>query len=150
MNAEPFFQIDKVIHEKGRLSIVSLLAATTELSFTELRDTLRMTDGNLSVHLRTLQEAGYVAVIKSYVRRRPLTTCRLTEAGRRAFGEYIVVLERIVEQARVLDPRNLSPTGQSEPPGSLAKEPAKRAGAKDGARSGGGAIHGEPDLAGSS
>lgn len=148
MNAEPFFQIDKVIHEKGRLSIMSLLAATAELSFTELRDTLRMTDGNLSVHLRTLQEAGYVAVTKSFVQRRPLTTCRLTEAGRRAFGEYIVVLERIVEQARVLDPQNMLATGAIRTSGSTVKDSPKRGAGKEGAKSGG-ADRSEPGLAGS-
>ena len=73
----PTLQLDRVIHEKGRMAIMSLLAATPELSFTEMRDTLSMTDGNLSVHLRTLQETGYVAVTKSYQDRKPLTTCTL-------------------------------------------------------------------------
>ncbi len=100
MNPEPFLQLDRVIHEKGRLPIVSLLAANTELSFTEIRDTLKMTDGNLSMHLKTLQEAGYVAVTKSYQNRRPLTTCSLTAAGRRAFASYIDLLEQIVRQTK--------------------------------------------------
>lgn len=102
MNLEPFLQLDRVIHEKGRLPIVSLLAAHTELSFTEIRDTLRMTDGNLAVHLRTLQEAGYIAITKRFRERRPLTTCGLTPAGRSAFAAYIDLLERIVRQAREL------------------------------------------------
>lgn len=100
MNPEPFLQLDRVIHEKGRLPIMSLLAANTELSFTEIRDTLKMTDGNLSMHLKTLQEAGYVAVTKSYQNRRPLTTCSLTAAGRQAFASYIDLLEQIVRQAK--------------------------------------------------
>jgi DNA-binding HxlR family transcriptional regulator len=100
VNPEPFQQLDRVIHEKGRLPIVSMLAATPELSFRELRDTLQMTDGNLSVHLRTLQEAGYVAITKSYRQGRPLTTCALTESGRVAFKGYIDLLEAIVRQAR--------------------------------------------------
>ncbi len=100
MNPEPFLQLDRVIHEKGRLPIMSLLAANTELSFTEIRDTLKMTDGNLSMHLKTLQEAGYVAVTKSYQNRRPLTTCSLTAAGRRAFASYIDLLEQIVRQTK--------------------------------------------------
>ncbi len=100
MNPEPFLQLDRVIHEKGRLPIVSLLAANPELSFTDIRDTLQMTDGNLSVHLRTLQEAGYVALTKSYHRGRPLTTCALTLEGRKAFGRYIDLLELIVRQAK--------------------------------------------------
>ncbi len=100
MNPEPFLQLDRVIHEKGRLPIMSLLAASAELSFTEIRDTLKMTDGNLSMHLKTLQEAGYVAVTKSYQNRRPLTTCALTAAGQQAFTGYIDLLEQIVRQTK--------------------------------------------------
>ncbi len=100
MNPEPFLQLDRVIHEKGRLAIMSLLAATPDLSFTELRDTLQMTDGNLTTHIRTLQEAGYVAVAKSYQNNRPLTTCALTVAGRSAFSHYVNLLDQIVRQAR--------------------------------------------------
>ena len=74
MNTEHFLQLDRVIHEKGRMGIMSLLAATPELSFTEVRDTLQMTDGNLMSHVRTLQEAGYVVVSKSFQNNRPLTT----------------------------------------------------------------------------
>lgn len=100
MNPKPFLQIDRVIHEKGRLPIMSLLAAAADMSFTEMRDTLKMTDGNLSMHLRTLQEAGFVAVTKSYRHHRPLTTCMLTPAGRKAFAAYIDLLEQIVREAR--------------------------------------------------
>ena len=100
MNPEPFQQLDRVIHEKGRLAIMSMLAASPELSFTELRDALAMTDGNLTTHIRALQETGYVSVAKSFQNRRPLTTCSLTAAGRKAFTEYINLLERIVQQNR--------------------------------------------------
>jgi DNA-binding MarR family transcriptional regulator len=100
VNPEPFLQLDRVIHEKGRLPIMSLLAATTEMSFTEMRDTLKMTDGNLSMHLKTLQEAGFVAVSKSYRDHSPLTTCMLTPAGKKAFAAYIDLLEQIVREAR--------------------------------------------------
>jgi DNA-binding MarR family transcriptional regulator len=96
----PSLQLDRVIHEKGRMAIVSLLAASPELSFTEMRDALNMTDGNLSVHLKTLQEAGYVALTKSYQDKKPLTTCSLTKSGRTAFTTYINLLEQIVRQAR--------------------------------------------------
>jgi DNA-binding MarR family transcriptional regulator len=89
-----------VIHEKGRLGIMSMLAASPELSFTELRDALEMTDGNLTSHMRTLQEAGYVSVSKSYQDNRPLTTCSLTAAGKRAFTNYINLLEQVVQQNR--------------------------------------------------
>jgi DNA-binding MarR family transcriptional regulator len=100
VNPEPFLQLDRVIHEKGRLAIMSSLAATPGLAFTELRDTLGMTDGNLTTHIRTLQQAGYVAVAKSFQNNRPLTTCSLTTAGRRAFADYISLLEQIVRQTR--------------------------------------------------
>jgi len=100
VNPEPFLQLDRVIHEKGRLAIMSMLAASPELSFTELRDALAMTDGNLTTHIRALQEAGYLAVAKSFQNRRPLTTCSLTAAGRKAFTEYLNLLERIVQQNR--------------------------------------------------
>lgn len=100
MNPQAFLQLDRVIHEKGRLAIMSMLAASPELSFTELRDALTMTDGNLTTHIRTLQEAGYVSVTKSFQNKRPLTTCALTAAGKTAFTNYINLLERIVQQTK--------------------------------------------------
>ena len=100
MNAQPFLQLDRVIHEKGRLAIMSMLAASPELSFTELREALSMTDGNLTTHIRTLQEAGYVSVTKSFQNNRPLTTCALTRAGKKAFTAYINLLAEIVQQSR--------------------------------------------------
>ena len=100
MNPEPFLQLDRVIHEKGRLAIMSMLAASPELAFTELRDALSMTDGNLTSHMRTLQENGYVAVSKSFQDNRPLTTCSLTAAGKKAFTTYIDLLEQVLQQAR--------------------------------------------------
>ena len=100
MNPETFLQLDRVIHEKGRLAIMSMLAASPELSFTELRDALNMTDGNLTTHIRTLQEAGYVSVTKSFRDNRPLTTCALTAAGKKAFTGYINLLESIIQQTR--------------------------------------------------
>jgi len=66
VNPEPFLQLDRVIHEKGRLAIMSLLAASPQLSFTEMRDTLNMTDGNITAHVRTLHESGYIAVTKAF------------------------------------------------------------------------------------
>ena len=100
MNPEPFLQLDRVIHEKGRLAIMSMLAATPELSFTEMRNTLNMTDGNLTTHIRTLQEAGYLSVTKAFQNNRPLTTCSLTAAGRKAFHSYINLLEQIIRQTK--------------------------------------------------
>jgi DNA-binding MarR family transcriptional regulator len=98
VNPESFLQLDRVIHEKGRLAIMSMLAASPELSFTELRGALEMTDGNLTTHIRTLQEAGYVSVSKSYKKNRPLTTCSLTTEGKKVFANYINLLEQIVQQ----------------------------------------------------
>ncbi|MCL4178582.1 MAG: transcriptional regulator [Verrucomicrobia bacterium] len=100
MNPEPFLQLDRVIHEKGRLAMMSMLAASPRLSFTELRDALAMTDGNITAHARTLQEAGYIAVTKVFQAGRPLTTFSLTESGRAAFAGYVRLLERIVDQTR--------------------------------------------------
>ena len=93
-------ELDPVLHERGRLAIVSVLAAAERLTFTELRDALEMTDGNLSVHLQKLEEKGYVAIDKQFVGRRPQTTCRLTRAGRRALGAYLDGLEAIVKRGR--------------------------------------------------
>ena len=100
MNPEAFLQLDRVIHEKGRLAIMSMLAASPELSFIELGDASGMTDGNLTTHIRTLQEAGYVSVAKTYQNNRPLTTCMLTAKGRKAFADYINLLEQIVQQSK--------------------------------------------------
>ena len=100
MNPEPLLQLDRIIHEKGRLAIMSLLAASAQLSFTELRDTLNLTDGNLTAHIRTLQEAGYVSITKSFQGSRSLTTFALTAQGKKAFSQYIDLLEQIVLQAK--------------------------------------------------
>ena len=100
MNPDTFLQLDRVIHEKGRLAILSMLAASPELSFTELRDALTMTDGNLTTHIRTLQQAGYLSATKSFQNNRPLTTCSLTSAGRKAFANYINLLEQIIRQTK--------------------------------------------------
>ena len=93
-------ELDPVLHERGRLAIVSVLAAVDRLPFTELRDNLEMTDGNLSVHLQKLEDKGYVATDKQFVGRRPQTTCRLTRAGRQAFSRYLDHLQAIIQQGR--------------------------------------------------
>ena len=97
LNLEAFEKLDKVIHERGRLAIMSILAAVESLSFKELKEQLKMTDGNLSVHMRTLEESGYVAVTKTFVNRKPRTDFALTPEGRIAFQEYIHTLEEIVK-----------------------------------------------------
>ena len=93
-----------MLHERGRLAIVSVLAAIDSIIFTELRDDLGMTDGNLSVHLQKLEEKGYVTISKQFVGRRPQTTCRLTKAGRQAFTKYLDHLQAIVQQGRGQQP----------------------------------------------
>jgi DNA-binding transcriptional ArsR family regulator len=93
-------ELDPLLHERGRLAIVSVLAAVERLTFTELRDHLEMTDGNLSVHLQKLEDKGYVAIDKQFIGRRPQTSCRLTKAGRQAFTRYLNHLEAIVQQGR--------------------------------------------------
>lgn len=95
-----FSQIDKIIHEKGRLSIMTLLAGRTEWSFADLKAELNMSDGNLITHLRTLGTAGYVAEDRGDSGTRPRTTYKLTKAGRKAFENYLDVLEAIVRATR--------------------------------------------------
>jgi DNA-binding MarR family transcriptional regulator len=93
-------ELDRVIHERMRLAIVAALAATPSLSFHELKEMLGATDGNLSVHARRLEEAGYVACSKSFHDRTPRTVYRLTAAGRRAFEKYLAHLEALVGHSR--------------------------------------------------
>lgn len=92
--------LDRVIHERMRLAIVSALAANDHLSFRDLKTLLRASDGNLSVHARRLEEAGYVACEKSFEGRTPRTDYRLTAEGRRAFERYVRHLEALIESAR--------------------------------------------------
>ena len=102
MNAfkQLFEELDPLLHERGRLAIVSALAAAPRLTFTELREAVGMTDGNLCVHLQKLEEKGYVTIDKQFVGRRPQTSCQLTRGGRQAFTNYLDHLEAIVRQGR--------------------------------------------------
>lgn len=94
-----FEKLDKTIHEKGRLLIMTLLATRPHWSFQDLKAELQMSDGNLVTHLRTLHQSGYVAVTKE-VLDRPQTTYALTERGRKSFTEYLDLLEQIVKAGR--------------------------------------------------
>jgi DNA-binding MarR family transcriptional regulator len=94
-----FDKLEHVIHVKGRLSIISVLAAVESLSFTELRDVLGLTDGNLAAHLRALDDAGYVKMVKRGDGK-PLTHISLTGKGRAAFTRYLEGLEHIVRRHR--------------------------------------------------
>lgn len=93
-------ELDRVIHERMRLAIVSALAANEVLSFNELKELLQATDGNLSVHARKLEDAGYVACAKSFEKRMPKSVYRLTAEGRRAFERYVGHLEALIDAAR--------------------------------------------------
>lgn len=92
--------LDSVIHERVRLGIVSALACAQSLSFNELKVLLDITDGNLSVHARRLEEAGFVACEKSFVDRVPRTEYQLTAAGRRALDEYLDHMESLIRRVR--------------------------------------------------
>lgn len=93
-------QLDRLIHERMRLGIVSALAANESLSFSDLKELLQTTDGNLSVHARKLEEAQYVTCTKSFEGRVPRTRYRLTPAGRHAFENYINHMEALIRVMR--------------------------------------------------
>jgi DNA-binding MarR family transcriptional regulator len=96
----PAANLDRVIHERTRLGIVSALAVNASLAFSELRDLLRVTDGNLSVHARKLEDAGYVGCAKSFAGRVPKTEYRLMPAGRRALEKYLDHMEALIRATR--------------------------------------------------
>jgi DNA-binding MarR family transcriptional regulator len=93
-------ELDRLIHERIRLGIVSALAANDSLSFGDLRDILGTTDGNLSVHARKLEDAGYIRVSKGFEARKPKTEYGLTAKGRRALEGYLAQMEQILSAAR--------------------------------------------------
>jgi DNA-binding MarR family transcriptional regulator len=92
--------LDRLIHERIRLGILSALAATDALSFNDLKKLLDTTDGNLSVHARKLEEANYIACRKSFEGRVPKTEYSITPAGRRAFERYLDHMEALIRAAR--------------------------------------------------
>ena len=92
--------LDRLIHERMRLAIVSILAVRDTLSFNELKQLLGTTDGNLSVHARKLEDAGYVTCEKSFEGRTPRTDYRLTDAGRQALERYLSHMEALIQATR--------------------------------------------------
>jgi DNA-binding HxlR family transcriptional regulator len=105
--------LDRVIHEKARLGMLtSLMAHPKGLAFADLKQLCGLTDGNLSRHLQVLQEAGLVEVTKGYEGNRPHTTCRLTKAGRRRFVDYLAVLEGLVRDAARAAGKEAAPLGR--------------------------------------
>lgn len=92
--------LDRLIHERLRLGIVSALAANESLTFNDLKALMDTTDGNLSVHARKLEEGGYIVCTKSFEGRMPKTEYKLTASGRRALESYLSHMETIIEQMR--------------------------------------------------
>ena len=92
--------LDRLIHERTRLAIVSALAVNKSLTFSELKQLLRATDGNLSVHARKLEDAGYVSCTKSFDGRMPKTEYSLSAAGRRALEKYLSHMEALIQATR--------------------------------------------------
>jgi DNA-binding HxlR family transcriptional regulator len=92
--------LDRVIHERLRLGIVSALAANESLTFNDLKALMNTTDGNLSVHARKLEEAGYISVSKFFEGRMPKTEYKLTTVGRRALEDYLGHMEKLIQQMR--------------------------------------------------
>jgi DNA-binding MarR family transcriptional regulator len=92
--------LDRLIHERLRLGIVSALAVNASLTFNELKQLLHTTDGNLSVHARKLEDADYVACDKTFEGRVPRTSYRLTASGRRAFEKYLAHMEALIDAVK--------------------------------------------------
>jgi DNA-binding MarR family transcriptional regulator len=92
--------LDRLIHERLRLGIVSALSVNERLTFTDLKRLLHTTDGNLSVHARKLEDAQYIAVEKTFAARLPRTEYRLTASGRRAFEKYLAHMEALIKAVR--------------------------------------------------
>ena len=93
-------RLDDVIHGRMRLGIMAYLANAEVADFNELKAALEATQGNLSIHLRKLEEAGYIAIEKSFLGRKPLTRARLTDAGHQAFTEYLDAIANLLDEQR--------------------------------------------------
>src|SRR5690242_21817008 len=100
----PLADLDRLIHERIRLGIISALAANSALSFNDLKRLLKTTDGNLSVHARKLEDAGYIACTKTFEGRMPKTEYALTSAGRKALEKYLNHMEALIHAMRTPDP----------------------------------------------
>jgi DNA-binding MarR family transcriptional regulator len=98
MSAFDVNRLDDAIHGRMRLGIMAYLADAEAADFNELKDLLDATQGNLSVHLRKLEEAGYIEIVKSFQGRKPLTRARITTAGRQAFAGYLETLSKLVDK----------------------------------------------------
>jgi DNA-binding MarR family transcriptional regulator len=90
-------QIDDIIHSRIRTAIMAVLVSVEEAEFTFLKEKVNATDGNLSIHLKKLEEAGYISVSKKFVDRKPVSRYRITKKGHKAFENYINTLENIIK-----------------------------------------------------
>ena len=93
-------RLDDVIHGRMRLGIMAYLANAEVADFNQLKAALEATQGNLSIHLRKLEEAGYITIEKSFLGRKPLTRARLTEPGRKAFAAYLDAISRLLDERK--------------------------------------------------
>ena len=100
MAEDIIFELNEIFHVKARLGIMTLLISFEEMDFNGLKSKLGLTDGNLGAHLRVLEDAGYIKIIKGYKGKRPHTTCRITEKGSEAFQDYLKQLENVIQMAR--------------------------------------------------
>ena len=117
--------LDRILHEKARLGILTSLATQPEgLLFNELKELCSLTDGNLSRHLQTLQDAGLVEVWKGFHEKRPQTLCRLSPAGQRRFHSYLEELERVIRDANVARRPEVKKTGSGRNPSAKGWSPA--------------------------
>ena len=96
MTPETFSQLDPVIHSRVRLGVLTILASVKDASFAYLKDKIGATDGNLSANLTRLEGEGFIQVKKTFSRKKPLTTCRITGKGKAAFAEYLKTLESLL------------------------------------------------------
>jgi len=96
----PAYSLDRLIHERMRLGIISALAANESLTFNDLKNLMHTTDGNLSVHARKLEDGGYITCTKSFEGRLPKTEYKLTTAGKRALENYVSHMEQLIKQVR--------------------------------------------------
>jgi DNA-binding HxlR family transcriptional regulator len=98
MNEFDYQQIDDLIHSRIRLAVMALLITVDEAEFVFLKDKVNATDGNLSVHLKKLEDAGYISVKKEFINRKPKTMYSLTKTGRKAFETYLDHLEKMIKK----------------------------------------------------
>ena len=98
MSEFDYQQLDDIIHSRIRLAVMSLLIGLEEAEFNFLKEKVNATDGNLSVHLKKLEDAGYISVKKEFINRKPRTMYALTQSGRKAFEDYLEQLEKMIKK----------------------------------------------------